>query len=256
MKIKYLSSILILSFLVLTPTIMAQGEIFSVLFTIFKNNTIILQKLTLEEGLTSHFPTTDTGYYVEILSDKNEKLFRANLGISFVIHVIMFPGETPNMTTELNETLINLRLPYFENAKRIVFYHLSKKILDIDLSDYFCNKNNVCEIKEGENKILCPSDCTGITTEITSTTIRSCNKNKKCEFRLGENYKTCSQDCSSGSKDGYCDKVSDSICDSDCTQNEDPDCGKPNVLWIYIIIVTVAIILLILLLIKNYKANR
>jgi hypothetical protein len=56
--------------------------------------------------------------------------------------------------------------------------------------------------------------------EETST----CFINNKCELDKGENYKTCPQDCHSGSKDGYCDKVIDKICDPDCSQNQDIDC--------------------------------
>ena len=42
-----------------------------------------------------------------------------------------------------------------------------------------------------------------------------------CE--LHENYFSCNQDCPSGGKDNYCDKISDEICDPDCTY-QDPDC--------------------------------
>ncbi|MEM2121941.1 MAG: DUF333 domain-containing protein [Candidatus Woesearchaeota archaeon] len=48
--------------------------------------------------------------------------------------------------------------------------------------------------------------------------------NKICDSQ--ESYKNCPEDCPSGSKDGYCDKVKDGVCDIDCKQGEDPDCPK------------------------------
>jgi putative hemolysin len=43
---------------------------------------------------------------------------------------------------------------------------------------------------------------------------------------LGENYQNCAKDCPSGSRDGYCDGVSDRICDPDCQAEKDVDCLK------------------------------
>ena len=125
----YLNLFTLILFFLLTSTLaLAQEKIYHILISIYRNDTIILKEFSIEEGSPTHFPTTDTGYYVEILSYKNEKLFHANLGISFSIHVITFPGEMPNMTTELNEILINLRLPYFDEAKKILIYHFYNKI--------------------------------------------------------------------------------------------------------------------------------
>jgi len=106
-----------------------------------------------------------------------------------------------------------------------------------------------------EEKVKDP-DCITTTTKKTTTTIQLCNKNKKCEPSLGENYKTCPQDCPSGSKDNYCDKVPDGICDPDCTENEDSDCKKPSMLWIYIIGGTVIIVLLFLFLTRIRRGRK
>ena len=111
------------------------------------------------------------------------------------------------------------------------------------VSDGICDPDCVAL----EEKVKDP-DCITTTTKKTTTTIQLCNKNKKCEPSLGENYKTCPQDCPSGSKDNYCDKVSDGICDPDCTENEDSDCKKLSMLWIYIIGGIVIIVLLVLFL--------
>lgn len=115
--------------------------------------------------------------------------------------------------------------------------------------DTFCDgiADGICDpdcialgIKEND------PDCITTTTKKTTTTIQLCNKNKKCEPILGENYNTCSPECPSGSKDDYCDKVSDGICDPDCTEKEDFDCKKPSMLWFYIVIGIVIIVLLVL----------
>ena len=153
----------LLCFLFMLPVVNAQEKIYSVLFAVYSNDTVILKNFAVQEGLQTHFPTSNTGYYVEILSYSNEKLFQANLGISFTIHVMTAPGELPEIITELEEVLVQLRLPYFDDAKRIAVYHLDKKILDLDLADYICNKNNLCEAELGENKINCAQDC-GTTT--------------------------------------------------------------------------------------------
>jgi putative hemolysin len=39
---------------------------------------------------------------------------------------------------------------------------------------------------------------------------------------IGETYDTCPKDCSSGTVDGYCDKISDGICDNDCVIQQMP----------------------------------
>lgn len=53
---------------------------------------------------------------------------------------------------------------------------------------------------------------------------------------LPENYRNCPKDCPSGGADEICDMVSDGVCDSDCRNNEDPDCKKstcwPMTLWL------------------------
>lgn len=47
---------------------------------------------------------------------------------------------------------------------------------------------------------------------------------------LGEGYKNCPQDCPSGANDGYCDKEKDGICDPDCKEEEDIDCGAQKII--------------------------
>lgn len=154
-----------LSFLIIFSTIKAQEikeeKIYSLLLIIFKNDTVVLEKFSVEVGMQSHFPSTDTGYYIQIISYKNERLFKSNLGISFTIHYQTF-AEEPK---DLEKILINIRLPYFEEAERIEIYHGDSLIFSIKI----CNFNSVCEPWRGETFLNCRDDCS-ITTPSSPTT--------------------------------------------------------------------------------------
>jgi len=139
-----------------------------------------------------------------------------------------------------------------------------------------CNKNKLCEIDQAENAITCPQDCPpdkpdglcnprkdsacdpdcngadpdcGAATtnpgRATTTTLASMCGNKACD-KPQENYLTCSLDCPSGATDGYCDKVKDGRCDSDCAAVEDSDCGGSSNLGLILTVVFVIILLLII----------
>lgn len=56
--------------------------------------------------------------------------------------------------------------------------------------------------------------------------VLSCNKDGDCDS--WENYASCKEDCPSGSADGYCDRIPDNICDSDCSTEADVDCIGGN----------------------------
>ncbi|RLI99340.1 MAG: hypothetical protein DRP06_03650 [Candidatus Aenigmatarchaeota archaeon] len=79
----------------------------------------------------------------------------------------------------------------------------------------------------------------------------TCDNNLICG--KGETYNNCPKDCPSGSKDGYCDKISDGICDPDCSSQEDKDCkptGELPWLWIAIVVIIVGSLGLLLFLKK------
>lgn len=79
-------------------------------------------------------------------------------------------------------------IPYNKNTARIEMYNpKNSKIMDIDVSSF--------------------ADTCG---------------NKICEPY--ESYEICPNDCPSGSKDDFCDKVNDGICDPDCSLKTDADC--------------------------------
>ena len=124
---------------------------YSLQIKIFKNDTVILSDISSVNSTISNFPQEKTDYVIKILSNKNEELFKANLGISFKLSI------DPIGTIDVNDTVTNPRVPFYPTAKYIVIYHSSKKIANIDLSKYFCNKNSVCDL--GENEYVCPEDC-------------------------------------------------------------------------------------------------
>ena len=54
---------------------------------------------------------------------------------------------------------------------------------------------------------------------------------------------TCPKDCPPGSEDYFCDPAKDGICDSDCLDGEDPDCGG---ICNWIIGIIIAILLIVI----------
>lgn len=90
----------------------------------------------------------------------------------------------------LENVPIVLTIPYNEDAFKVIFYHNTKILYDEKILELLCNKNDICE-----------------------------------SF---ENYLSCPDDCASGSKDNYCDKILDGVCDPDCAEEVDIDCTCGN----------------------------
>lgn len=83
-------------------------------------------------------------------------------------------------------------LPYNKNAARIEVYNpKNSKVMDIDVGSFAdtCG-DNVCEGHES--------------------------------------YESCTRDCRSGSKDDFCDRIADGVCDPDCPANMDADCRQED----------------------------
>ena len=148
--------------LLLFPQALAEERIISLMLTIFKNDTAILNQISLESGTLSHFPTIDTGYYIEILSAKNEVLWKRNLGVTFTVDVIILPEEPESIEevpTETESVSLHVRIPFLETGKEVIVRHEEKPLLRIDLSEHFCVENGVCEREIGETPTICPRDC-------------------------------------------------------------------------------------------------
>lgn len=127
---------------------------------------------------------------------------------------------TFNFHMSANNRLVILRTPYFKNGKTINVYDKSnKKLLDIDVG-YFAD---VC----GDN-----------------------------ECQSHENYGICPQDCPSGSKDNYCDQLSDGICDKDCLTG-DYDCETKKTTLLFLSAgVALLIIILVMVMLRLMPVKR
>jgi len=78
------------------------------------------------DGINSHFPVTDTGYSITVLSTENRELFKANLGISFRIcwDGTNEKGELIGGSEFVEGCLFKASgVPYFENMNKIVVMH-------------------------------------------------------------------------------------------------------------------------------------
>jgi len=179
------SAIILFYFLSISLTKSQEGKVYSLLLHIFRNDTIILKDLSIIYSLPTHFPTIDSGYYIEILSNERKVLIRENLPIYFTLAVFReSKAETKSpFPLQLDEIVIDLRLPYFENGKWIAIYHLDKKIFEMDLSQYLCNNNGKCEENRGETLYICPNDCKAPNL---------CG-NRICEW--SETQENCCKDC-------------------------------------------------------------
>ena len=118
-----------------------------------------------------------------------------------------------------------------------------------------CPKPAVCgngECNEGENSDNCCKDCGCPEGEkcLQDRCIPDMCGNSYCEPKFDENYNTCKIDCPSGSRDEYCDGITDGRCDPDCTAEEDIDCMKPEdntLTYSIILIVVIGLILAVII---------
>ncbi|MCX6710601.1 MAG: hypothetical protein NTZ02_00750, partial [Candidatus Woesearchaeota archaeon] len=131
---------------------------------------------------------------------------------------------SPPVEWEINETVVDLKMPYQKNAKTIKIFHDDKEIFSFNISS-FCQINYKCD--EYENEISCPEDCSTTINETTTlnTSASGCG-NSVCDST--ETYFSCPQDCHSGGRDGYCDSMKDGICDPDCMPSQDSDCASSS----------------------------
>lgn len=222
---------LVFTFILFVNSAMAE-KVLVLMFTVYKNDTIFINEIGYYD--TNIILPISGDYKIEILDDRNEILYSVPFDVKF--HILTEPP------MEVNESLIYVRLPWQEKFSTVRFYHLDKLMHTVNLSDYLCNNNHKCESEKGESVFLCPMDC-------------SCG-NDKCDLKFGESYENCPVDCPSGSKDNYCDKVFDGICDPDCRPEDDADCLKAKTsLWIYVAIgaVIAALIFVIILLSRRVK---
>ena len=106
---------------------------------------------------------------------------------------------------------------------------LAQSIPELDPDCSLCGDGK-CD--QGETRENCCVDCGCIGGMKCQN--GKCVKTEICGDEIcsiHENYMKCKEDCPSGSKDNYCDKVEDDICDPDCSRTGDVDClcNKNNI---------------------------
>jgi hypothetical protein len=201
----------------LTETAFAYEKIYDMQFLLWKTGEINLNYAKILDGYKSIPADYSPNYYLKIYS-KNNEVYSLPFFVSFRIM------STPPLDAEINNTLVELKAPFFDNADTIKIFRSDTEIFSFDISN-FCNKDKICG--EYENEISCPQDCSQTTNETTQA------KPNASEYGCGNNicdssetYFTCPSDCKSGEKDGYCDRVKDGKCDPDCRASEDSDCTE------------------------------
>ncbi len=185
-----MKSLLIAAFLVLLliPSVLALQDIYRVELRVDKNYTV---------QLIDVYKDTWTGVTDDSKLNKTaDNVLRADLiGDGKVLSSTYFPAyffvfDGPQ---DLNETLVPLELPYFNNTQTLKIYKGSQEKLSFDLKTNLCNNNKTCDNKE--NVYSCPSDCTVY------------SKDRVC---AGVSY------------DGGCDPDCPPSIDVDCKANQTP----------------------------------
>lgn len=148
-----MKKIIILILIFLLPLVTSTPfKVFYLNAEIFRNDTVVLKELKVIPSTVSDYPVFETNYKIKIYSYNKELLWEENLPVYFYVNLEEFGNIL------LDKTLINMNLPYFEDAKNIVILHEEKEIANFEISKYVCKKNNICEF--GESKFNCPQDCT------------------------------------------------------------------------------------------------
>jgi hypothetical protein len=202
----------------------AKASTLSLTIEFYKNDTVIVKDYYFTtQNFATFLPYQATGeYLVKILDKNNSLLFSENFNILFLIQIY---SETNIIAEKSNSTITTLRLYLPPKSFFIKFYRREKEILSLNLSDFVCNRNNICEKERGEDEYLCPSECLILTQ-------RSICGNRICE--TGETQENCCKDC--GCPSGY-----------NCIENKCVKVLSPIVYFIILLIISGLIVIIILL---------
>jgi hypothetical protein len=140
-------------FLILASMVSAQEiqKIFAVHLTVYRNDTVVLQSLIIDNGKVSDFLDINSKYTVKTVSFNGNILFEKPVSINF------FTYPFGKETILLNERDVYLKIPFSPDTEKIQLYHENKTIFEIDTKPYLCIQNNLCS--GFENALNCPEDC-------------------------------------------------------------------------------------------------
>ena len=146
--------ILVILMALVLPSVLGSSDVYKIDLEIYSNDTVTLNSIGRIKGLMSHFSGSQTSYQVKVLS-VDEELFSGNFYVSFTILT-----DPPREDEPLESRHVELRVPYYENAKEVKIFHLGNEIFSTDLSGGIinqCNYNGTCDTTESE--ATCPADC-------------------------------------------------------------------------------------------------
>lgn len=209
----------------------ASDNVLVIDYTIDKNDKITINRIEACPGDILIKESLNDEYRIEIRDKYNTLIRSINTSVIFYVFDI----------GEINESSVYFRIPMKDNYRFVEFIHNDEIIFEADLSEYICNKNDICEPERGESQELCFEDC---------KPLEVCGNNR-CDSL--ENYGSCPIDCASGYPDDYCDALDDGICDPDCKSGEDPDCKEEIINYDYIPYITLILIIITLLIYLKFR---
>ncbi len=160
MKYKIILCVALISSLAIAQS----DKVFVLFMNIHNDDRVEFINFEVISGTPNIEPLESGTHPIKIISFDNKVVFESALQINFKTfrETIDENGTMSGEEVELESVEKYLRLPYFADAKSIELYHGDNLIYTLNVADYLCNKNNVCE--ENENAQNCPSDCRTTTT--------------------------------------------------------------------------------------------
>ena len=162
----------------------AYGNVVFLRLDVCKSDDVTLVDLYVDKGVSTVFLGEGTGYSLAVFDASREMVYLAPLDVDFVVEI---EDDTGGFSYETNSTHVFLRMPYYDNAERMVLYHGDDVIYELDLGKELCNPDDICDARE--------------------------------------NHLSCPLDCGAGEGVSYCDTSADGVCDGDCFPEWDPDCS-------------------------------
>ena len=253
----------------LIPLVHASETILFIQLEVYKNDTVILNNLKVMNGQPTPYIISGD-YRLQLLNADKKVFIEKFIKINFLLMTeppIPLNSSPLHLRVIYDPAMIYLRL--LRNETEIFFKEINTcnendlceslesylscpSDCPLDSPDGICikDKDGICDpdciedtdpdciicgdgkCDQGETRENCCVDCGCIGGMKCQN--GKCVKTEICGDEIcsiHENYAKCKEDCPSGSKDNYCDKLEDDICDPDCSRTGDVDClcNKNNV---------------------------